>query len=94
MTVQHPGYLRTAQVADVFHVSPKTVARWAADGKLPFQLTLGGQRRFPADEIRELADRLRVEPGQVEPTRWTGGGQAVPPRPAGITVRDEDESDA
>ena len=55
-------YLHTAEVADILHVSPKTVARWAKEGKLPFLKTLGGHRRYPAAEIRQLADALRVRP--------------------------------
>src|SRR5215207_3798276 len=57
-----PPYLRAAEVADILHVSPKTVARWAKDGKLPFLKTLGGHRRYPAAEIRQLADELQVRP--------------------------------
>jgi excisionase family DNA binding protein len=52
------GYLKTAEVADMLHVSPKTVTRWAKDGKLPHSRTLGGHRRFPAHEIRKLAEQL------------------------------------
>jgi excisionase family DNA binding protein len=44
------------------HVSPKTVSRWAAEGKLPFLKTLGAHRRYPAAEIRQLADQLQVRP--------------------------------
>jgi excisionase family DNA binding protein len=51
-------YLKTAEVADILHVSPKTVTRWAKDGKLPHSRTLGGHRRFPSDAIRKLADEL------------------------------------
>jgi excisionase family DNA binding protein len=51
-------YLKTAEVADILHVSPKTVTRWAKDGKLPHSRTLGGHRRFPADSIRKLAEGL------------------------------------
>ncbi len=51
-------YLKTAEVADLLHVSPKTVTRWAKDGKLPHSRTLGGHRRFPAEAIRKLADEL------------------------------------
>jgi len=58
-----PGYLRTYEVAEILHVSPKTVTRWAKDGKLPFSRTLGGHRRYPEDLIRTLADDLRVHPG-------------------------------
>jgi len=48
-------YLRTAEVAALFHVSPKTVSRWAKEGKLPYRRTLGGHRRFPAQTVRALA---------------------------------------
>jgi excisionase family DNA binding protein len=53
-----PGYLKTAEVAEMLHVSPKTVTRWAKDGKLPHSRTLGGHRRFPAEEIKKLAEQL------------------------------------
>jgi excisionase family DNA binding protein len=56
------SYLRTAEVADLLHVSPKTVSRWAKEGKLPFLKTLGGHRRYPAAEIRQLANDLQVRP--------------------------------
>jgi excisionase family DNA binding protein len=59
---QPPVYLRTAEVADILHVSPKTVSRWAKEGKLPFLRTLGGHRRYPNKEIRSLADSLREDP--------------------------------
>jgi excisionase family DNA binding protein len=57
-----PRYLRAAEVADLLQVSPKTVSRGAKEGKLPFLKTLGGHRRYPAAEIRQLANELRVEP--------------------------------
>jgi excisionase family DNA binding protein len=60
--VEPPSYLRTAEVADLLHVSPKTVSRWAKERKLPFMKTLGGHRRYPEAEIRELIDELREEP--------------------------------
>jgi excisionase family DNA binding protein len=49
-------------VADILHVSPKTVSRWAKEGRLPFLKTLGGHRRYPEAEIRELANQLQVPP--------------------------------
>ena len=57
-----PRYLRAAEVAAILQVSPKTVSRWAKEGKLPYLRTLGGHRRYPAAEIRQLADELRVQP--------------------------------
>ena len=56
------SYLHTAEVADILHVSPKTVSRWAKEGRLPFLKTLGGHRRYPEAEIRQLADELQVQP--------------------------------
>jgi excisionase family DNA binding protein len=56
------GYLRSVEVARIFHVAPKTVSRWAAEGKLPFLKTLGGHRRYPEAEIRELAGELTETP--------------------------------
>lgn len=53
-----PKYLRTSQVAELLHVSPKTVSRWAQEGKLPYLRTLGGHRRFPDQEIRALLETL------------------------------------
>jgi excisionase family DNA binding protein len=58
----NPTHLRAAEVAAILHVSPKTISRWAQEGKLPFVRTLGGHRRYPDREIRALADELRQEP--------------------------------
>ena len=54
-------FLRSAQVAAILQVSPKTIARWAQQGRLPYQRTLGGHRRYPEPAIRELAASLRQE---------------------------------
>jgi excisionase family DNA binding protein len=59
---EDPPYLHPAEVADILHVSPKTVSRWATEGKLPFLKTLGGHRRYPTTEIRQLADELHAQP--------------------------------
>jgi excisionase family DNA binding protein len=67
-----PKYLRTSQVAELLHVSPKTVSRWAQEGKLPYLRTLGGHRRFPDQEIRALLETLSQpasadQPGSTAP---------------------------
>jgi excisionase family DNA binding protein len=53
-------YIRTAEAAKILRVSPKTVSRWAKEGRLPHVVTLGGHRRFPAAAIRQLADKLEM----------------------------------
>ena len=51
-------YIRTAEAAKILGRSPKTISRWARDGKLPHLVTLGGHRRFPAVAVYELARQM------------------------------------
>lgn len=53
--------LTPAEVAQMFRVSPKTVTRWARSGRISAVRTLGGHRRFRADEIRRLLANLEVD---------------------------------
>ena len=48
--------LTPKEVAQLFHVNPKTVTRWAKAGKLTAIRTLGGHRRYRESEVLE---RLR-----------------------------------
>lgn len=52
-------YLRVAEVAELFHVSTKTVVRWSTEGKLPHVLTLGGHRRFARADIEKVVEGLK-----------------------------------
>ena len=42
------------QVAELFRVDPKTVARWASSGWIGSIRTPGGHRRFRESEVRAL----------------------------------------
>ena len=57
MTHHAEELLTPREVAALFRVDPKTVARWASDGRLSAVRTLGGHRRFKATEVYAL---LRV----------------------------------
>ena len=53
---QLPGaevLLTPKEVAQRFHVNPKTVTRWAKAGKLTAIRTLGGHRRYRESEVLE-----------------------------------------
>jgi excisionase family DNA binding protein len=65
---QDHQFLKTAEVARLLHVSPKTIARWSVEKRLPHTITPGGHRRFPAAAIRELAERLEMT-GRIEAAR-------------------------
>lgn len=50
-----PDLLTSGEVADLFRVDPKTVARWAKRGRFQTVVrTLGGHRRYRRDEVQEL----------------------------------------
>ena len=53
-------YLTPGQVARILHVSPKTISRWAREGKLGHVVTLGGHRRFSRSDIEALAQRMMM----------------------------------
>ena len=55
------SFLHPSHVADLLHVSPTTIARWAKAGRLPSQRPLGGHRRSPEPAIRQLAASLAQE---------------------------------
>jgi excisionase family DNA binding protein len=48
-------FLTRSEVSRLLGVSPNTVTRWAREGRLACQVTLGGHHRFD----RELVEQLR-----------------------------------
>jgi excisionase family DNA binding protein len=48
---RYPTVLKPADVAALFRVGPKTVGRWADEGRLRSIRTPGGHRRFFADNV-------------------------------------------
>lgn len=48
--------LKPSEVAALFGVDPKTVARWAKEGKIPSFKTPGGHRRFIEEEVHRLIE--------------------------------------
>jgi excisionase family DNA binding protein len=53
------GFLTRSEVAEILGVSPTTVTRWAREGRLPCQKTLGGHHRFERAIIQDLRERMR-----------------------------------
>lgn len=51
-------YLTRGEVARLFEVSPATVARWAREGRLPHVSTLGGHRRYRAQEVLAIVENI------------------------------------
>lgn len=69
--------LTPAEVAELFHVDPKTVTRWANLGKLHALVTPGGHRRFIEAEV--LALRGSVPVSQPE-GHGSPASSSVPPQ--------------
>ena len=62
-TVAGERLMTPGEVADLFRVSPKTVARWASAGKITAVRTLGGHRRYPEAEAQALLEEATNEAG-------------------------------
>ena len=52
-------YLTRSEVAALLGVSPTTITRWAREGRLPCQMTLGGHHRFERKVVEEIRERMR-----------------------------------
>ncbi len=51
-------YVSIGWAGRMLHVSPRTIARWADQGKLPCVVTLGGHRRFRVADLEQAARRM------------------------------------
>jgi len=54
--------LTPAEVAALFRVDPKTVTRWAQQGKIRSIRTLGGHRRYSEAEVQAFLDKPQQLP--------------------------------
>jgi excisionase family DNA binding protein len=61
MASGEPRLLRPAEVAAVFGVNAKTVARWAKEGKLRSVRTPGGHMRLYEEDVRALVAEQQLE---------------------------------
>lgn len=62
-------YLMRSDVARLLGVSPNTVTRWAREGRLPCQVTLGGHHRFEPGVIEEIRGSLSRGTGAQKAAR-------------------------
>lgn len=46
--------LTPREVGAIFRVDPKTVSRWAKQGRIPVIRTLGGHRRYYESDVQAL----------------------------------------
>jgi excisionase family DNA binding protein len=51
-------FLTRSEVSKLLGVSPNTVTRWAREGRLACQVTLGGHHRFERDLVEKLQKSL------------------------------------
>jgi excisionase family DNA binding protein len=56
---QLPELMTPAEVGALFRVDPKTVTRWAQQGKLRSIRTLGGHRRYAAADVQAFLNPSR-----------------------------------
>lgn len=61
-----PRKVSPQQAAKLLHVSTDTLRRWAEEGKLSVEKTLGGHRRYDLAEVRAIA-RSQISNYRSEP---------------------------
>jgi excisionase family DNA binding protein len=59
-------FLTRSDVSKLLGVSPNTVTRWAREGRLPCQVTLGGHHRFDRELVEQLRKSLYRARGPAE----------------------------
>lgn len=62
-------HIRTGRAAEILQVHPRTVTRWAREGRLPYMRTLGGHRVYPEAAIRELLAELTAPVSDADARR-------------------------
>jgi excisionase family DNA binding protein len=76
--------LTPGEVAKLFWVDPRTVARWAAAGRIESVRTPGGHRRFTSESVYALLSEIAPNAAPVEPHRVPRDRKGVPRR--GLTA--------
>jgi excisionase family DNA binding protein len=64
--VKETTYLTRSAVSRLLGVSPNTVTRWAREGRLPCQVTLGGHHRFDRELVEQLQKSLYRAGGRTD----------------------------
>ena len=60
--------LRLSEVARLLQVGDTTLKRWTEEGRIPYERTLGGHRRFRREDVMRLRAQLTGEaPTPTEP---------------------------
>jgi excisionase family DNA binding protein len=63
--IKETTFLTRSEVSKLLGVSPNTVTRWAREGRLPCQVTLGGHHRFDRELVEQLQKSLYRAGGQT-----------------------------
>ncbi|MGD9527214.1 BldC family transcriptional regulator [Pseudonocardia sp.] len=72
MTAPGDRLLTPGEVAALFGVDPRTVARWATSGRIGALRTPGGHRRYRESDVRRLLGRPTDPPAPPTGRRTRG----------------------
>ena len=88
MPPEDEKYLTPGGAARILHVSPKTVNRWAHEGRIPCIVTLGGHRRFRLDDVQAVAEQMAGRGKQLaaEPPKAAESQPALSRKPKARTT--------
>jgi excisionase family DNA binding protein len=58
LSASEDDFLLPGEAAQLLHVTPKTLARWASRNRIPSVLTVGGHHRFRRKDVEALARQM------------------------------------
>jgi hypothetical protein len=72
-----PGHATIYNCSITLGLAPATVQKYARDGRIPFDLTPGGHRRFDVEEVRAALSSAHAEVPSMETTAEDGRARAT-----------------
>ena len=83
--------LSPSEAAELLNVSPVTLRQWSQKGRIPFQITPGGHRRYKRSELYSFAKIMGMELSDPSARAQTGFVPGKPLQSLSILIVDDNK---
>ncbi|BBO27091.1 hypothetical protein AltI4_14790 [Alteromonas sp. I4] len=83
--------LSPSEAAELLNVSPVTLRQWSQKGRIPFQITPGGHRRYKRSELYSFAKIMGMELSDPSAPAQTGFVPGKPLQSLSILIVDDNK---
>jgi len=83
--------LSPSEAAELLNVSPVTLRQWSQKGRIPFQITPGGHRRYKKSELYSFAKIMGMELSDPSAPAQTGFVPGKPLQSLSILIVDDNK---